>query len=83
MLKNTQLFFEGFSFQIDYDNDNSNIIIRINDYVLDEESSKPFHSVFKENVKIEIYPEIDDLKEIVKVLQEVIDKEEEDGLSIC
>lgn len=75
MFKSLTLVGEEFGFQVDRNKESEVLIVRVNDFVLDEKKSKPCHTVFKENKVLEFYPTVDEAKEIIKALQHVLQED--------
>lgn len=70
MLKQVNATFEDFAVQIDTNADNEFVMLRVSNFVHDEIASKPGHQVFKENETLEIYPNVDEVKQLIKLLTE-------------
>jgi hypothetical protein len=77
MFKSIQITGEEFSLQIDRNADMDLAVLRINDFILDEEKTKPGETFYQANRVLEVYPTIDEVKEIIKALQQILP--EEDG----
>lgn len=76
MFKIIHLVGEEFGLQIDRNEDSEAVVLRLNDFVLDEEKSKPGHSSFKVHNVLEVYPTIDEVKEIIKALEQILPEDE-------
>jgi len=72
MFKSITLVGEEFGLQIDRNEDTGIVIIRVNDFVLDKEKSKPDYPVYKENSVIEFYPSTDEAMQIAKSIQHIL-----------
>lgn len=75
--KTVNLAFEHCGIQLESNIYSGLITIRINDLVLDEIKSEGHLECFKEKNVVEIYPDVDELKEVIKALQQILP--EEDG----
>lgn len=69
MFKSITLVGEEFGLQIDRNEDSEVLIVRVNDFILDEKKSRQGSAVFKENNVLEFYPTVEEVKEIIKSLQ--------------
>lgn len=75
--KKIDLSFEDCAIQLEADIYSGLITVRINEYVLDLEKSKPNQEVYKSGDVVEIYPAASELKEIIRALQQIIPEEDE------
>jgi hypothetical protein len=78
MIKTVNLLFEDARMEGEYNSDTDLVMIQMSDFVLDKEESKPGHEVFKENRKVEVFTTVEETKEIIKALQEVLPEGEEE-----
>jgi hypothetical protein len=76
MFKSITLTGEEFGLQIDRNPDSDIISFRFNDFIYDEEKSKPGHAFYKENNILEVNASIEEVKEIIKALQEILPEED-------
>lgn len=76
MHKSIHLVMEDTGLQVEYNDDSGIVIVRLNNFILDSEKSKPGHEVFKENHVVEVYPSVEEVKEIIKILQQILPEEE-------
>jgi uncharacterized protein YwqG len=78
MFKFIHLIGEEFGLQIDRNVDMDIFVLRLNDFIEDEENSAPGKKVFKENRILEVYPTVDEIKQIIKALKEILPEDEAD-----
>lgn len=78
MMKNITLCLEDCAIQLEVYSDSDLVTVRLNDFVKDEERSQPHHEVHKENNVVEVYPSVDEVKEIIKALQLILPEEEQE-----
>jgi hypothetical protein len=76
MIKSVNLVLEDTGLQVEYNSASCLVTIRLNEFVMDEEKSKPGHDVYKESGVVEVYPSVDEVKEIIKALQNILPEEE-------
>lgn len=76
MFKSITLTGGELGLQIDRDPDSDIISFRFNDFIYDEENSKPGHAVYKENNILEVNASIEEVKEIIKALQQILPEED-------
>ncbi|NRD80325.1 hypothetical protein HPT25_23670 [Bacillus sp. BRMEA1] len=72
MFKIIHLTGEDFELQVERHSDIEAVVLRFNDFVLDEKESKEDDPVYKENQVLEVYPSVQEIKEIIKALQGVL-----------
>ncbi len=77
MVKIIQTIFEDSCFQLEYNDSMGLIAIRVNDFEKDEEKSEPNNVVFREGQALEVFPEVEEVKELIKALQYIISDIEE------
>lgn len=77
LTKEINLSFEHFELKLECNANMGTVILRVTEFVLDEEKSTPECDFYKTNNKLEIYPGVDDLKEIIKAMQQIIPEDEE------
>lgn len=75
--KEINLFTDHFGLELELNADMGIVVIRLNEFVLDEEKSTPECEFYKNNNKIEVYPDVDELKEIIKSLQQILPEDNE------
>lgn len=78
MYKSIQVVLDDTGLQVESNYDSGLIKIRLNNFTEDTNESKPGHDVFKEKDVVEVFPSFDDVKEIIKALQQVLPEEEKD-----
>jgi hypothetical protein len=76
MIKSVNLVLEDTGINAEYDSNSSLVKIRVNEFILDEEKSSPGHEVYKEGNVVEVYPTVDEVKGIIKALQNILPEEE-------
>ena len=73
--KEINLMFEDFRVEIEVNYGMDTAFFRLSEFVIDKEESKPFNTVYKEDKKIEIVTNTDDLKEIAAALNQILKEE--------
>ena len=73
--KEINLMFEDFRVEIEVNYGMDNAFFRLSEFVIDKKESKPFNTVYKEDKKIEIVTNTDDLKEIAAALNQILKEE--------
>lgn len=76
MIKTINLILEDIGIQVESNDSSDLITVKLNSYVINEEKSVPGHTHYEVKDVIEVYPTIDEVKEIIKALQQVLPKEE-------
>lgn len=72
MFKMIQVNCEEFGLCVDRNEDSNIVVFCLNDYIVDEEKSEPGNTVFKKNNILEVYPTVDEVKELINVLQQIL-----------
>lgn len=76
MFKIIHVVGEEFGLRVDRNEDSEAVVLCLNDYILDEKKSEPGNPVYRENRKLEVYPTVDEVNEIIKALQQILPEEE-------
>lgn len=71
--KQIKVTFQKLEFELECDPEMGIAIMRVEDFVENEEKSTPDCTYYESKNIIEAYPEIDELKEIVKAMQQIIE----------
>lgn len=77
MIKTINLTLEDTGLRLEREHSSDLIKIRLNDFVTDQEKSKPGHEVFIANSIVEVLPSVKEVKEIIKALQNILPQEDE------
>lgn len=75
--KEINLHFEDCRFEMEANTESDLVILRLNDFVKNEEDSSPSNEVYKVGNKIEVYSNFDEVKALIKALQEILPEEDE------
>jgi hypothetical protein len=75
--KEINLIFDQFSLEVESNPDMEIFILRLIEFKLDEEKSTSGNVYYTTENKIEIYPSEDEIKEIIKLLQQILPEDEE------
>ncbi|WP_026572475.1 hypothetical protein [Bacillus sp. UNC438CL73TsuS30] len=75
--KEIKLVFEHIGFELESDPDTGIVILRLKELCVDDEQSIPEISVYKEKNIIEVYPLVDELKEMIKAMQQILPEGDE------
>lgn len=77
MIKTINLILEDTGLSLESDGDSGLVTIRLNNFVFDEEKSTESNKFYNEKDVVEVYPSVDEVKEIIKALQQVLPEEDE------
>jgi hypothetical protein len=77
LVKEINLIFEHFSLELESNPDMGALVLRLTEFALDEEKTTPECDFYKTKNKLEIYPDYDEIKKIIKALQQILPEDEE------
>lgn len=77
MIKTINLVLEDAGIRLESNNGSDLITVRLNGFVLDEKQSKKGHEFYKESEVVEVYPSVEEVKVIIKALQQILPEDEE------
>lgn len=74
--KEINVIFKDFEVELEHFPDMCSTILRLTEYVVDKEKTTQECDIYKVNNKIEVYPDYEQIKEMIKALQQILPEEE-------
>jgi hypothetical protein len=74
--KEIKLTFDHMALELECDPDSGIVIMRLQEIILNEEKSTPNRDYYETKNTVEVYPDTDEINEIIKALQNILPEEE-------